>query len=192
MKVSAVLGSPRTSGNSATITKTLLGVLASKGAQSKTFELNNLVYRGCQGCMSCKIKTEKCIVHDGLTEVLEDIRTSDVTVIASPVYVGEISAQTKGLIDRFYSYYTPDFRTNPKPSRLAGARKLVFILSQGNPDETFFGDIISRYTRLLGRLGFEDIYPLRACGLGPDSNVLNNQKITDRITEIATRLWAAS
>ena len=171
MKITNIVGSPRTKGNSATIAHSLLDILQTNGAKVRTFELNKLTYRGCQSCMACKTTSDKCVVQDDLSEVLEDIRTSDILIIATPVFVGEITSQTKGLVDRFYSYYSPDFRTNPNPSRLSSGKKFVFILSQGNPDETFFNDIIPRYTRMLGRLGFKDVYPIRAVGMGPGSDV---------------------
>jgi multimeric flavodoxin WrbA len=130
------------------------------------------------------------VLKDDLDAALEDIKTSDVTIIASPVYVGEITSQTKGLIDRFYSYYVPDFRTNPKPSRLAKGKKLVLIIPQGNPDESFFSDIIPRYSILLGRLGFNHIYPIRALGAGPDSNMLKDERITQAINDTAEKILA--
>lgn len=190
MKITTVIGSPRSNGNSATIAKALLKLLSKEQINERTFELNKLTYRGCQGCLACKTVSEKCVVNDDLSFVLEDIATSDVTILASPVYVSEITAQTKGLIDRFYSYYKPDFKTNPQPSRLSKGKKFVFIVPQGNPDESFFSDIIPRYSRMFERLGFTSILPIRAVGVGPESDVLKNQKITDAIKETAEKILA--
>ena len=190
MKITTVVGSPRINGNSATIARSFCGMLTVKGAQAKTFELNNLSYLGCQACMACKTTSEKCIVKDDLEAVLDDIWTSDVTIIATPVFCTEISAQTKGLIDRFYSFFKNDFRTNPEPSRLPIGKKLVFILAQGNPDESMFGDIIARYTRMFGRLGFSSVFPIRAVGVGPGSDVLKNETIVRVIRETAEKVSA--
>jgi multimeric flavodoxin WrbA len=188
MKITTIIGSPRSKGNSATIARALVETLLKSGAQNKTFELNNLSYRGCQGCMACKTTSEKCVVKDDLEEVLEDIRTSEATIIATPVYVGEVTSQTKGLLDRFYSFYKNDFRTNPKPSRLPDGRQLVFIVAQGSPDENFCNDIIPRYSRMLGRLGFSSIFPIRALGVGPGSDVLKNPAILDAIGDTAEKV----
>ena len=188
MKITTVLGSPRINGNSATIARSLRDMLTGNGAKDVTFGLNNLLYRGCQACMACKTTSEKCIVKDDLETVLDDIWTSDVTIIASPVFCMEISAQTKGLIDRLYSFLKIDFRTNPEPSRLPIGKKLVFILSQGNPDGSMFGDIIARYSRMFGRLGFTSVFPIRALGVGPGSDVLKNESIVRVIRETAEKL----
>jgi multimeric flavodoxin WrbA len=142
--------------------------------------------------MACKITSDKCVVKDDLSEVLEEIRASDVVLIASPVYFGDITAQAKGLIDRCYSYYSPDYKTNPNPSRLAPGKKLVFILPQGNPDQNAFEDIITKYTRIFGRLGFTDIYPIRALGMGPESDVRKKETLIQLINDTADKIAAGA
>jgi len=79
---------------------------------------------------------------------------------------GTSRASSKGFIDRTFSYLTPDYRTNPQPSRLA-PKKLVFVLTQGQPDEDAFADIFPRYEGLLKWMGFSETKLLRACGIGP-------------------------
>jgi multimeric flavodoxin WrbA len=188
MKVTFVNGSPRSQGNSATIGKSLVDILLTNGAEAASFELNKLAYRGCQACMACKTTSDKCVLKDDLDAVLEDIRSSDVTILASPVFVGEVTSQMKGLIDRFYSYYKPDFMNQPEPSRLAKGKKLVFIIPQGNPDESFFSDIIPRYSRLLKRFGFSEIYSIRAIGAGFMSDMLKDEKVMSSVKSTAESL----
>ena len=188
MKITNIIGSPRSAGNSATIVRVLLERLPD--SQVKTFELNKLSYRGCQGCMACKTTSEKCVIKDDLSEVLEEVRASDVVLIASPVYFGDITAQTKGLIDRFYSYYGPDYKTNPNPSRLAPGKKLVFILPQGNPDQKAFEDIIMKYTRIFTRLGFVEVYTIRALGVGPESDIRKQETVVKLTHDTAEKIAA--
>ena len=195
MKIINVIGSPRSSGNSATVAKMLLEKLPAEKAQVRTFQLNELNYRGCQGCMACKTKFDQCVVKDDLTEVLEEIRISDVVLLGTPVYIGEITAQTKGLIDRFYSYYLPDYLTNPKPGRLAPGKKLVFILSQGNPDQNAYADIIAKYTGYFGRLGFTNVYNIRALGMGPmgpESDIRAVESVLQSINDTAHQIVAGA
>ena len=48
-------------------------------------------------------------------------------------------------------------------------KKLVFILTQGDPDEKNFSDIFPMYQGFAEWLGFSDIVLIRGCGLeGPD------------------------
>lgn len=166
MKIVALLGSPRSKGNSSTIANTIVETASSLGADTRTFELNRLNYRGCQACYACKKGHDVCVLKDDLAEVLKAVQEADLVVLASPVYYGEISSQLKGYIDRTFSYLVPDYPTNPQPSRL-GEKKMIFVLAQGHPDKSLFTDIFQRYQNFLKWQNFTDIKLVRACGIGP-------------------------
>jgi multimeric flavodoxin WrbA len=167
MNIVCLLGSPRAKSNSSTIAKRFLDTAEKSGAEVKTYTLNDLKYRGCQGCMACKTKLEKCVLKDDLAEVLDAVQQADVLVLASPTYYGEISSQLKGFIDRTFSYLVPDFMTNPNPVRFAPGKKLVFALTQGQPAEAF-ADIFPRYDFFFKWYGFSESHLIRACGVvGP-------------------------
>ncbi|MGA2935586.1 MAG: flavodoxin family protein [Syntrophobacteraceae bacterium] len=165
MKIVCLLGSPRENGNSATIANRFCDTAERLGAEVQTFVLNKLEYRGCQGCMACKTKLDRCALEDDLTEVLDAVCETDVLVLASPVYYGDVSSQLKAFIDRTYSYLASDYLTNPKPCRLAEGKKLVFILTQGNPDQERFAGIFERYDYFFRWYGFTDSHLIRACGV---------------------------
>lgn len=165
MKVVTLLGSPRSGKNSATIANRFTETAAGLGAETQTYELNRLAYRGCQGCYACKKTADRCVLQDDLTEVLAAVREANVVVLASPVYYGDVTAQLKGFIDRCYSYLRPDYLTNPQPSRLS-PKKLVMVLTQGHPDEGLFADIYPRYDFFMKWMGFGESRLIRACGIG--------------------------
>jgi multimeric flavodoxin WrbA len=167
MKIVSLLGSPRCGGNSTAIAGRLLETAAGLGAETRAFELNRLNYRGCQGCYACKKTVDHCILQDELTGVLDAVREADVVVLASPVYYGDISGQLKCFIDRTFSYLVPDYVTNPNPSRLPPGKRLVIILTQGNPDPELFADVYPRYDKFLKWYGFAESHLIRACGIGP-------------------------
>ncbi len=166
MKIVTLLGSPRIGANSATIANRFTETAAKLGAKTKTYELNKLAFQGCQGCYACKKGLEQCVLQDDLAGVLAAVQEADVVVLATGVYFGDITAQLKGFIDRCFSYFKPDFLTNPEASRLK-PKKLVFVLTQGNPDETLFADIFPRNDMFLKWLGFSDTRLIRVCGIGP-------------------------
>ena len=168
MKIVSLLGSPRSISNSSTIANHFLKTARELGAQTRSFELNRLSYRGCQGCYACKTTLETCVLQDDLAEVLAAVAEADLVLLASPVYYGEITSQLKGFMDRTFSYLVPDYRSNPQPSRL-GPKKLVLVLTQGNPDQALFADIFPRYEKFLRWEGFTDAKLIRACGIGPGS-----------------------
>jgi multimeric flavodoxin WrbA len=190
MRITAVIGSPRLQGHGATITRALLDALGKQGTSATTYELNRLSYRGCQACLTCKTTSDFCVSQDDLTAVLKDIRLSDLIIISAPVFMGEISAQAKGLLDRFYSYLAPDFRTNPGATRLPAGKKLVFILTQGNPDEQSYANVLSRQLRMFGMCGFTEVYPIHACAAGRGNDARVNEKTMARVAEIAKDILA--
>jgi multimeric flavodoxin WrbA len=167
MNIVCLKGSPRKGGNSSAIADRLMTVAAGQGAGTVTFELNSLQYRGCQGCYACKKTLDRCILDDDLTKVLEAVRNADIVVLASPVYYGDISGQLKCFIDRTFSFLTPDYVTSKTPSRLPPGKRLIFILTQGNPDTRLFDDIYPRYDKFLKWYGFAESRLIRACGIGP-------------------------
>jgi len=102
-RIIAVNAGPRIGWN----TETLIAE-ASKGAQSagaevKRYDLFRLErYTGCISCFGCKKERFKghCICRDGLTPVLDDIRTADGLIIGSPNYLGELTASFRALYER--------------------------------------------------------------------------------------------
>ena len=166
MKIVTLLGSPRSGRNSSSIANRFTETAVQLEAENRTFELNRLTYRGCQGCYACKKTLDHCVLNDDLSEVLTAVQEADLVVLASPVYYGDVTAQLKGFIDRSFSYLKPDYLTNSQPSRLS-PKKLVFVLVQGQPDEKLFADIFPRYEGFLKWTGFSDFRLIRACGFGP-------------------------
>ena len=165
MKVVILLGSPRPKGNSATLAKSFNEAAEELGANVQTFALNKLTYRGCQACETCKTKLDRCVLKDDLAQVLDAIRDTDVLVLATPVYFGDIPGQMKMFIDRCFSYLVPDFLEAPESSRLAPGKKMVFIQIQNQPNEDLFADIFPKYNFVFHLLGFRDNHLIRGCDL---------------------------
>lgn len=190
MKIVNLLGSPRPKGNSAAMSGKFCEIAQSLGAEVTTFALNKLKYRGCQACMTCKTKLEKCVLKDDLEEVLDAIRDADVLVLATPIYYSDISSQLKAFIDRTYSYLVPDYATNPSPCRLSPGKKLVFIEAQGLPDENLFADVFPRYESIFKWYGFSDSYLIRACGVFQKGDVKTREDIMKLAEETAKKIMA--
>ena len=163
MNVVTLLGSPRTNGNTATLAKAFIDTAEASGAEVQTFLLNKLDARGCQACNACKTKTDRCVIEDGLTDVLEAVRNTDVLVAATPIYFADVSAQFKIFVDRCYAYLEP-FDDMPAHSRLATGKKFVLITAQ-NRDESLFDEVCTKYRMIFKFLGFRETHLVRGCGL---------------------------
>jgi multimeric flavodoxin WrbA len=188
MKTVCLLGSPRPKGNSTIIAKRYCDAAEGFGSDVQIFNLNKLTCRGCQACMACKTKLDKCVLKDDLTEILEVVRDADVLVMATPTYYGDVSSQLKAFMDRTYSYLGPDYHTNPKPARLSPGKTLVFIQTQGDPREKAFSEVFPRYKSFFKWYGFGEIYPIRACGMDDAGEVEAHEDVLKLAEETAKKL----
>lgn len=188
MKIVCLFGSPRSNGNSAAIATRFCETAKNLGAEVQLFWLNKLKYQGCQGCMVCKTKLDKCVLKDDLTDVLETVCESDILVMASSTYFGEVTSQLKAFIDRTFSYLVPDYVTNSNRSRLSSGKKLVFIQTQASPYESRFADVFPRYEYFFKWHGFEDNHLFRACGVRDTGDVKSHEKVMKQAEETAEKI----
>jgi multimeric flavodoxin WrbA len=189
MKIVCVLGEPRPEGSSVALAHRFLETARdATGAEVEIVALGKLDYHRCKGCDYCK-SLGKCLSGDELTDVLDKVCGADVLVMASPVDYGEVSTELKDFISRTYSFLEPDFMTNPKPSRLEAGKKLVFILTQSQPDKELFADVYTRYLHYFKWCGFEESRLIRACGVA-ESYELQGHEAMKQAEELARELAA--
>jgi multimeric flavodoxin WrbA len=103
MKIYALNGSPRKTWNTAVLLEKALEGAASQGAETTLIHLYDLNYKGCTSCFACKRKGGNhghCAMRDDLSPVLEALRGADGIIFGSPVYVGDMTAVTRALLER--------------------------------------------------------------------------------------------
>ena len=187
MKVLCVQGSPRKNGNSTTIARRFLKIAEDRGAEIKTYRLNDLKFRPCQACYACKTKLEHCGLKDDLTPVLKALEECDLVVVATPVYFGDISAQTKAFIDRIFSFVKPDFHERSDPVRFVPGKKMLWIITQEFSEE-FYSDIFPRYGGLFKEFAGFDTYLIRGTGVEEPGEVQDRPEIMAQAEEMAQKL----
>ena len=184
MKVVTILGSPRKKGNSNTIAMAFNETAHSLGAEVQTFFLNKMNYKGCQGCGACKLKAERCVVKDDLSQVLDAIYEADIVVVASPVYFYDVSGQLKNFVDRTFSFFHPDFMDRPDPSRLPSRKKGLLILAQGDTQDVH-RDIPKKYDTFMAFWGLEPRQVIRATEVSFESTDADRRVYVDQARSIA-------
>jgi multimeric flavodoxin WrbA len=140
VKVIAFNGSPRKKANTVTLVEAVLKGAASKGAETRLVNLNELNIKGCQGCEACKKEPGKCAYKDDLSPLLQEMKECDAIVLGTPIYWFRVSAQLKMLIDRFYCFMGEE--ANPETGEKSpyftfpAGKKFVMVTSQGdeNPE----------------------------------------------------------
>lgn len=105
MKTIILNGSPRKNWNTALLLKEAKKGAESVGAETEYIDLFDLTYTGCRSCMACKRKGGercKCFWKDDLSPVIDRIFAADALIIGSPIYLGDITSQVHGLIERLH------------------------------------------------------------------------------------------
>jgi len=93
-----ICGSPR---NSATeyVLREALNMLETIGFKTEFFTVRGKKIGACTHCDHC-LKHKECIINDDMKIVYSLLNEAEGIIIATPVYNGGISAQTKAVMDR--------------------------------------------------------------------------------------------
>ena len=117
MNILALVGSQRKSGNTARLVK-MIGMELELRAESagqplvfETFFLGDMDIRPCRGCRTCFDRGEdKCPLKDDIPAIRAKMDAADALLLASPVYVDDVSGLVKTWMDRLaYLCHRPTF-----------------------------------------------------------------------------------
>jgi multimeric flavodoxin WrbA len=146
--VVVIFGGPRKESNTHILVKEALKGLGDSGARSEIIFLNDLNIRGCQSCNYCKANdTTDCAVKDDMQAVHRAMERADGVIVASPVFFGSVTAQTKMWIDRLYSYLGPNHA-------LPGGKRIAFVFTQNFPDGKAFEGNLASFMAMTKMAGF--------------------------------------
>ncbi|MEK9148556.1 MAG: flavodoxin family protein [Candidatus Desantisbacteria bacterium] len=122
MKVLGILGSPRIGGN----TDILLDYVLS-GARSEQVEVEKVILGKLHfaPCLECEDTQDdgKCLINDDMQMLYQKINRCDAIILASPIFFGSLSSQTKMMIDRFQCLWQAKYirkAYKPEKERLGG------------------------------------------------------------------------
>ena len=86
MKVVCISGSPKATGNTATILSEIERPLKEQGIEVVRYCLGSCKINYCKGCKSCFGDSNKCVQNDDVKMILDDLSTSNLVIVASPSY----------------------------------------------------------------------------------------------------------
>ncbi|WP_306114283.1 MULTISPECIES: flavodoxin family protein [unclassified Roseovarius] len=170
-RVACLLGSPRAGGNSDLLAGAFCDAAGEAGASVEQFALRDLLFQGCVSLRHCKTGGETCGLGDDLNPVLSAVAEADVVVIATPIYFCNMSGLAKQALDRFFSFFVPDYVTADVPSRLGRNKTFVLVQVQGEGADRY-GDLLDQYGPALDKLGFQRRELIRASGVREIGDVL--------------------
>jgi len=130
MKLLCISGSPRgkSSNTLRLVEEAIAGATETEPDISvEQIHLGDLQIKFCTGCGACHRKLLACPVKDDIGEVLEKMLNADTIILASPVYINQVTAQLKVLLDRSSPFVHCQM--------LRGKYGAAFATSGGGPHE---------------------------------------------------------
>ncbi len=148
--VPVIFGSPRKNSNTAILVDEVVRGMQDSGITSEIFYLNEMNLRGCQACYFCK-ETGKaqCKLKDDMGKIMAAIDKADGVIVASPIYWGHVTAQTKTWMDRMFPYIGIGME-----SLLPKGKVISFIFTQNQPDPDLFVPAIESLKMMFNIVGF--------------------------------------
>jgi multimeric flavodoxin WrbA len=172
IKVTILIGSPRKHGSTRILAEEAERGLREQGIETEFIFLNDLKFRGCQACYYCKKNdVAACAVQDDMQKIYPLMQESGGIIVATPIYFGGVTAQTKAWLDRLFPYI--GMNLSPK---LPKSKKVSFIFTQNQPDSRLFEKPITMFMHMVGLTGLSVKDHLVAYDL--DAGI--KQSVTDR------------
>ncbi|MFH2094695.1 MAG: flavodoxin family protein [Bacteroidota bacterium] len=101
MKAVLFNGSPRKQGNTFLMLTAVSEILEKEGIETEIIQVGGKMFRGCLACYKCyETKNNRCIQDDDLNMYYDKMLHADAVIIGSPTYVGDLTPETKAMIDR--------------------------------------------------------------------------------------------
>ena len=102
-KIVALLGSKRRANTYGLLTQ-IRKLLAEKDMELEIIELYQYDVQDCCGCEACVLRGS-CVLRDDVARIREEIAAADGVILASPVYLQQVSGKMKTFFDRTCSWY---------------------------------------------------------------------------------------
>lgn len=125
-----LVGSPRRSGNSAT-----LAAAAQRGAEGAGIKvtlrfIDDSISSFLRDCRACRLPDGECAIEDGFrTLFFDDFLSVNGVIFCSPVYWYGLSAQTKAFFDRTFCYYAASYPDSEQVIRQMTRKRIGLVLS---------------------------------------------------------------
>ena len=174
MKIVGIEGSPRRDGNTEKLVRRILAGAKEAGGKTEFLKLADLTINYCLGCGSCRA-TGECVVQDDMDRVVDAIQQSNVIVLGSPIYLWQVSGNTKVFMDRLCRLLTPNYE-----SRLNGPKRIAFAYTQGNPDGELFKPYLDFQEKVYPFLGFTLVGRIQATGTRTKDDILSQEETLAR------------
>ncbi len=185
MYVLGISGSPRTGGNTDILLEEALKGAREKGVRTEKIILNNLKMVPCQECVDAK-DDGTCKIEDDFQGLYKKIMNADAVILASPIFFGSLSAQTKIMIDRFQCSWR--YKYILKKASEKKQKPGALILVEASERESFLNSAKAIAKNFFATIDREYAEDLLCKGLEGKGDVLEHAEFLKKAAQIGKRL----
>lgn len=98
-KVILISGSPKPEGNTAQVMAECAKVIQTAGVDTEIVSLSGMQIHSCTACGQCST-LGKCVIKDGLNDIIDKLRHAKGFIIGSPVYFGTARGDVMSALQR--------------------------------------------------------------------------------------------
>lgn len=132
MKACILLGNTRVRSNTETLAEAFAVELAALGFEVTKIKLREKDIRPCVGCDKCHGVTESfgCAIEDDVHAIAAEILSTDLLVLASPIYSWMPTPPLKAVMDRMYAF--TKYPENAESFNLLKGLNVAMIATSGD------------------------------------------------------------
>ena len=169
--------SPVANGNTNAMADAFAKTATASGATVTRFNMATVKGNGCCACMACRTSADWCVFKDGVGDVLNAFKDTDVLVMAAPVWWLDMPVYMRRFVERWHGLVDASFTP-----RIPEGKKAVLLFSQG-ADADSFKDLPERYKEMLTWLGVSDVQWVRHCDA--EENPIQESGILEEVRTLA-------
>lgn len=153
MKACVLLGNTRERSNTKAVTKIFIDELTDRGAEVKSFALREKEVNACVGCDRCHSVLDSfgCVQRDDMPEIAEEILTSDILVLSTPIYTWSATPPMKAAMDRLYAF--TKYPENAEEFNMLKGMRVALIATSGDECASncdLLDETVRRFARFAG------------------------------------------
>jgi multimeric flavodoxin WrbA len=179
MKALLINGSPRNFGSTSILLEKVRQGLIRNGYETKTYCLGDMDISYCKGCKHC-YETGECLIKDDMDIIMGDLADSDLLVMGTPSYWGDVTGQMKVFFDRS----TPYCDTNPKLRFVSKMKSGMAIAVRTGTAEKETEDILDMIGHYFGHMGIKPIGRLSVTGIDSPGDLASNSGYLQKAFEM--------
>lgn len=185
MYILGINGSPRIGGNTDILLDKVLEGTKLAGIKTEKVILTILKFSPCLECENIP-DNSNCIIEDDMQSLYKKIYEADVIILASPIFFGSLTAQTKMMIDRFQCLWRAKYIL--KKNIFTKRKKGVFISVEASTRNDFFDNAKLIVKNLFTIINTDYKDELLCSGIADKADILRYPAILNKAFELGKKI----